>query len=221
MFSKSLVAVGLIAASCVSALTITAPGSGGYWIFGKSNTISWTFNKGDANPISITVTNPDNSLLNGAFSIAQNVQVSQKSYTVTDVTLKPGDGYIVNFVNATNPNQTYVSSSSFSVEPAGYGVTTLTTLSYSVSGSVTESFTVTETLTGSGYAAGTGSINGNGTATNGTLTGSSTSSATQGPATAQIIQKKTAGGASTTFVGSTAGVMLGLAGVFLGAIVVL
>jgi len=220
MFFKSLIAASVLAASFVpfaSALTITSPGAGSYWIFGTSNTISWTYNNGDANPISITVTNPDNSLLNGVFSIAQNVQVSQKSFTVTQVTLKPGSGYIVNFVNATNTNQTYVSSGSFDVKPAGYGVTTLTTVSFSASGTASVPITLTETLTGSGFATATGSVNAAGT--NGTATASSTSSAVQGPATAQIIRGQKS--AATSVTDSTTGFMVGLAGALLGAIAVL
>ena len=42
-----------------------------------SNTITWSFGAGDPNPVSIIVTNKDNTTLNGAFSIAESVNVSQ------------------------------------------------------------------------------------------------------------------------------------------------
>lgn len=37
----------------------------------------------------------------------------------TNVTLRPGDGYIVEFVNTSNPAQIFANSSAFSVKPPG------------------------------------------------------------------------------------------------------
>lgn len=49
--------------------------------------------------------------------IAENVAVSQMSFTVTNVTLRPDAGYVVNFVNPSNATDVYASSSTFTVEP--------------------------------------------------------------------------------------------------------
>lgn len=42
-----------------------------------SNTIDWTYTSGDPNPVDILVTNGNNQTLNGDFSIARFVQVSE------------------------------------------------------------------------------------------------------------------------------------------------
>ncbi|KAI0319463.1 hypothetical protein OF83DRAFT_1109937 [Amylostereum chailletii] len=100
-------------------ISITGPSSSEYWVQNTSNTITWTFQQGDPNPISIIVTNTQNTTLNGAFSIQEFVDASNQSFTVTNVTLRPGDNYQVVFVNSTNPSQVYANSSDFSVKPAG------------------------------------------------------------------------------------------------------
>ena len=43
-----------------------------------SNLISWTYTQGDPSSVDIIVTNSDNATLNGAFSIARSVPVSQE-----------------------------------------------------------------------------------------------------------------------------------------------
>ena len=76
--------------------------------------------------------------LNGAFSVDEYVDVSSQvwckttrlffkfplnfepqSYTVTNVTLKIGSGYAVEFVNPTNYSDVYAISSRFEVKAAG------------------------------------------------------------------------------------------------------
>ena len=43
-----------------------------------SNLIAWTYTQGDPSSVDIIVTNSDNATLNGAFSIARAVPVSQE-----------------------------------------------------------------------------------------------------------------------------------------------
>ncbi|KAF4576310.1 hypothetical protein EYR36_001090 [Pleurotus pulmonarius] len=117
-FAKSLVAL-LAAASSALAITITSPSQSAYWVQNTSNVIAWTFNSGDTNPIDITVTNSNNSFLNGIFSIARGVDLTNGSFTVTNVTLVAASGYVVNFVNGTNQSQIFASSSEFDVRTSG------------------------------------------------------------------------------------------------------
>jgi len=210
MFSaKSIVAALAVLAAVPSALatlSITTPSSTNYWVFATSNQIVWAAPAaGDPTTVSITVTNSDNNLLNGVFSIAQNVPVSILTYTVTDVTLKPGTGYVVNFLNGTNSTQIYTSSAPFEVKAAGtlpFDETVYTTLS--VSGSVT--LTLTETST-SGVPQATGST-GNSTVTS---TAASTTTVGTSASTATIIQKGSSSSGAMSFknVGNTAAGVVG------------
>ncbi|KAI9439412.1 hypothetical protein BJY52DRAFT_1096204, partial [Lactarius psammicola] len=84
-----------------------------------SNTIQWTFNPGDPTPVDIIITNQNNQTLNGDFSIARFVPVSQESFTVTNVTLRPGTGYQVVFINPVNTTDIYANSSNFEVKAPG------------------------------------------------------------------------------------------------------
>ncbi|KAG8993568.1 hypothetical protein FRB94_005349 [Tulasnella sp. JGI-2019a] len=220
MFAKTFVAAGLCLASVlpsVAALTVTGPSSTAYWVFGTANTITWTYDANDPSPASVIITNPDKNTLNGPFSVAQNVPASQKSIEVTDVTLKPGDGYVVNFVNPSNSSDIYAFSGSFTVKPQGtlpYGETVFTTVSYSVSGSVTISIPLTETSTsGITMSTGTATSNSTGSATTTTTT-------TAGPATATIITKKTSSGAMSSFTGMDRISASILMGVVVGALAV-
>ncbi|KAF9497445.1 hypothetical protein BDN71DRAFT_1467174 [Pleurotus eryngii] len=117
-FTKSLVAL-LAAGSSALAITITSPSQSAYWVQNTSNVIAWTFNSGDTNPIDITVTNSNNSFLNGIFSIARGVDLTNGSFTVTNVTLVAASGYVVNFVNGTNQSQIFASSGEFDVRTSG------------------------------------------------------------------------------------------------------
>lgn len=47
------------------------------------------------------------------------VQLSTQSYTVTNVTLKVGTGYSVEFVNPSNYSDVYALGSQFQVEASG------------------------------------------------------------------------------------------------------
>lgn len=114
----SLVALSLLPVYA-AAISITGPSSSDYWVADTSNNITWTFQANDPNPVSIIVTNTDNTTLNGDFSIAEFVNVSTMSFTVTNVTLLPGSNYQVVFVNATNTTQVFANSTNFEVKPNG------------------------------------------------------------------------------------------------------
>lgn len=45
--------------------------------------------------------------------------ISQQTVTVTQVTLRPDDGYLVNFVDAQNDTNVFAQSSPFTVKPQG------------------------------------------------------------------------------------------------------
>jgi len=121
-FARNLIVAFVSAVALVPsvlAVQITSPNSEAYWVYGVSNTISWTYSAGAPTTISIFITNPDSSALNGPFAVAENVPIAQQSVTVTQVTLRPDDGYIVNFVDATNTTDIFAQSSGFTVKPQG------------------------------------------------------------------------------------------------------
>jgi len=221
MLFKSFIAAaaGLAVLPSVLAITITGPDPNHYWVFGVANNITWTYEANDPTPVSITITNPNNTILNGVFSIAENVPVSQQSFTVTDVTLRPGTGYIVNFINPSNNSQVYTSSSAFTVDPQGtapYGEELITTVSVSVSGTVTRSYTITETsFTGVPAATGTGNGTVAATGTSGTTTSTGIAAATA------TVETKTKTGGATSFKFGTPSTLMGVVGALFGAVAVL
>ncbi|KAI0067530.1 hypothetical protein BV25DRAFT_1819860 [Artomyces pyxidatus] len=115
----AVAALSLIPALACAAISITGPSPSAYWVQNTSNTIDWSFSAGDPNPVTVIVTNAENATLNGDFFIAQFVNVSQQSFTVTNVTLRPGSDYQVVFVNPANESQVYANSSNFDVKPPG------------------------------------------------------------------------------------------------------
>ncbi|TCD60698.1 hypothetical protein EIP91_009651 [Steccherinum ochraceum] len=112
-------ATALVSATAVAAIDITGPSASSYWVQMTTNNITWNFGSSDPNPVSIIVTNANDTFLNGPFSIAEFVDLSPKSFQVTNVTLKEADGYQVLFVNPTNHSQTYATSNTFGVKAPG------------------------------------------------------------------------------------------------------
>jgi len=106
-------------ALALAAIQITGPDSSDYWVQNTSKTITWSYTSGDPSPISILVVNGDVNILNGAFSIDEYVDVSLESFTITNITLKTGTGYNVQFVNPANPSEVYATGPQFEVRPAG------------------------------------------------------------------------------------------------------
>jgi len=160
MLFKAVAALGFVASSM--ALSISSPGSNNYWVQNTSNVINWSFSSGDPNPVDITVTNSNSSFLNGAFSIARNLDASNGSFTVTDVTLLVATGYVVNFVNGTNQSQIFTSSQEFEVKKPGTPPSS--------------SANSTASASGSASATGSGSTSTSGSATQTSNRGAATSS---------------------------------------------
>jgi len=115
----ALFALALLPSAALATITITTPSSTSYWVQNVSNTIAWTYNAGDPTDVDIIITNGNNQTLNGDFSIARFVPVSNETFTVTNVTLLVGTGYQVVFVNPINPDQVYANSSDFEVKASG------------------------------------------------------------------------------------------------------
>jgi len=153
MFVKTIAAFGFIASSL--AISITSPSSDAFWVQGTSNVINWSFSSGDPNPVDITVTNSNSSLLNGAFSIARNLDASNGSFTVTNVTLRVAQGYVVNFVNGTNNTQIFASSGQFEVKKPGTPKSNATTTASGSSASSTSPSSSGSNSASSGSASST------------------------------------------------------------------
>lgn len=167
LFAKPVLTLFAAVASA-AAITINTPSTSSYWVQFTQNNITWSFNSGDPTPIDIQISNPSNltGLENANFSIARFVDVSTKTFTVTNVTLVVASGYVVNFVNSSNPNQTFASSAPFQVMPPG-------TAPAPTSSSSSASSTATSP---GGSSAPSGSSTGTGSASSST---SSSSSATR------------------------------------------
>jgi len=142
----ALLAFALLPSIAFAAITINTPSASQYWVQDASNLIVWVYNQGDPSTVDIVVTNSDNQTLNGAFSIARGVPVSQETLTVTNVTLRVGTGYTVSFVDTTNETQVFAQSSTFEVKAAGTSpapTTAPSSTSVQASGSGTPSGSVT------------------------------------------------------------------------------
>ncbi|OBZ74695.1 hypothetical protein A0H81_05549 [Grifola frondosa] len=147
----SFAALALLPAA-VGAISITGPSPTAFWVQNTSNTISWTFSPGDPNPIDIVIVNANNATLNGAFSIANSVNVSQATFTVTNVTLNPGDNYAVEFVSPTNHSQVFATSQNFTVMPPGTAAATTSSAASGATGTSSGSSATSTSPTSSGSA---------------------------------------------------------------------
>jgi hypothetical protein len=154
----ALLALALLPSAAFAAISISGPSATSYWVQGTSNRIAWNYNSGDPSSVDIVITNSNNQTLNGNFSIARSVPVSQESFTVTNVTLLVGTGYRVWFLDTTE-TQVLAQSSDFEVKAAG-----------------TSPAPTTNPSSGSPQGTGTGSSSGNGTASGSSASASSTSS---------------------------------------------
>ncbi|KZV87409.1 hypothetical protein EXIGLDRAFT_723773 [Exidia glandulosa HHB12029] len=119
MLAALTLALATVVPFVLGNITISGPSDKAYWIQFTENNITWTFAQGDPSPISIIITNSEQTELNGAFSIAEYTDTSAQHFTVTNVTLVQGGNYVVNFVNPTNASQVYATSKPFEVKPLG------------------------------------------------------------------------------------------------------
>jgi len=141
MFFK-LAALTLIV-PLISALTLSTPenlSSGG------SATINWTSAAGDPSTFSIELLNV---VFHNSFAIANNVQPSAGTITLTLPSVPPGDGYTLEAVDISNITNVYATSGSFSIAAES----TVTSTSSSTSGRVssTSSISYTPPATSSAY----------------------------------------------------------------------
>ncbi|KAI0275500.1 hypothetical protein BGY98DRAFT_992297 [Russula aff. rugulosa BPL654] len=155
----ALLALALLPTAAFAAITITGPSETLYWVQNTSNNISWTYTQGDPTSVDIVISNSNNATLNGNFSIARSVPVSQESFTVTDVTLRVGTGYQVMFLDPTTDTQLIAQSSAFEVKAPGTSPAPTATPS-----------------TTSPQGTGSGTSSGNGTASGSAASSTSTSS---------------------------------------------
>ncbi|CCM04110.1 uncharacterized protein FIBRA_06270 [Fibroporia radiculosa] len=145
----ALAALALIPAA-QAAITILGPSPSEYWVQYTTNTITWTYASGDPNPINIDVFNTHNTTLNGNFSIASYVNVSQQSFTVTNVTLVTGGDYAIRFISPTNSSMVYATSQLFSVMAPGTAPAPTTSASSSASSTASGSSSSSTSTTSAG-----------------------------------------------------------------------
>ncbi|KIP06635.1 hypothetical protein PHLGIDRAFT_106712 [Phlebiopsis gigantea 11061_1 CR5-6] len=134
------------------AINILGPSPSSYWVANTSNVISWTFAAGDPSPVNIIVVNSDNATLNGPFFIANSVDLSNSSFTVTNVTLKTGSNYQVEFVSPQNTSNVLAQSQAFSVMPGGTAPAPTSSVAPSPTGSSSASSTGSSSASASGSA---------------------------------------------------------------------
>ncbi|KIY53340.1 hypothetical protein FISHEDRAFT_68951 [Fistulina hepatica ATCC 64428] len=150
----AIAAIAFLPALALAEITISTPSASSYWVQNLSNVISWSYSSGDPNPISIVIVAKNSTTLNGDYSIAEYVEVSEESYTVTNVTLNVGSDYQVEFVNPSNESDVYATSGYFDVKAAG---TTPADTSSATASTTASTATATEANTASGSASSSGS----------------------------------------------------------------
>jgi len=144
----ALLAFALLPSIVLATISISAPSTSNYWVQGAANNlIQWTSSGENATLADVIITNKNISILNGDFSIAVNVQISQSPFTVTNVTLLVADGYTLSFVSASNTSQILAQSSTFEVKPPGTSPAPTTTANPT-------------SASGSGNSSGTGTASG-------------------------------------------------------------
>ncbi|KAJ7111688.1 hypothetical protein C8R44DRAFT_798474 [Mycena epipterygia] len=110
MFTKICFALAL-AVSSASSLSVNAPTSP---TSGGTTTITWSSTSSD--PVfSIELIHPS---FNSAFGIANNVNPANNNITLTIPPVPAESGYTLEFVNVTDINQVFATSSSFSIGAA-------------------------------------------------------------------------------------------------------
>ncbi|KAF7291374.1 hypothetical protein MIND_01281900 [Mycena indigotica] len=111
MLSTALAVLLAALASTTSAISVNTPSD---LTSGGPATITWT-SASDDPVFSIELLHPN---FNEALAIANNVDPANNTITVTLPPVEAGDGYTIEFVNITNINDVFATSSSFSIAPA-------------------------------------------------------------------------------------------------------
>ncbi|KIJ97037.1 hypothetical protein K443DRAFT_681822 [Laccaria amethystina LaAM-08-1] len=165
MFAKlSLLA---LVAPLVSALTVNNPSNP---TSGGQVTITWTTAAGDPDSFSIELVNTS---FNNAYAIANNVDPSTGSITLTIPTVPVGAGYTIEFVDIGNINTVYTTSGSFSIGANSASSTSASTAASS-SGTSSKASTATAPSVSSSHSS---------TATSGSVTSTSTSTSSSSTST--------------------------------------
>ncbi|KAF7797180.1 hypothetical protein EIP86_008372 [Pleurotus ostreatoroseus] len=192
MFSKLSALIAI--APLVSALTITTPTN---WTSAGPAVIEWTTVSGDPSTWSFELVNPTN--FHQTFGIANNVNPSLGSLTLTLPAVPPGDGYSLEAVNITNINQVFASTGDFSI---GAEVSTTSSSASSTSASASSLVSGSASTTGAS-ASVTGASNSSGSTTGFGITVSSSGSGSAAAATSGA--SGSTSGASGSGTSSSAG----------------
>ncbi|KAF8730544.1 hypothetical protein AX14_005479 [Amanita brunnescens Koide BX004] len=172
MYSK-LAILALVAPLACATISIQPP------VNAASNspiTITWTSNAPGTDPpvFSIELVN---LVFHNSFAIANNVQTTQGSLTLTIPTVPVGDGYSIEFVNISNINDIFAQTGQFSVAPAS-SVTRASSTGTAASGSSAGSVSVTATgvpSTSSGFGTTSSTTTATSSSFNGAVSRSSNS----------------------------------------------
>ncbi|KAF9035034.1 hypothetical protein BDZ89DRAFT_498254 [Hymenopellis radicata] len=194
MFALRLVALSLVA----SALALQVEDPTETVRSSSPITINWTSQSSDPT-FSIELINES---FNNQFAIANNVQASLNTLTLTLPQVPTGGGYTIQFVNISNINDIFSQTSTFSVEDL-----ISSTASGSSTGAATSTGTGTSLTTATSPASGTGTATGTNTRT-GTASGTGTGSST-GSASGSAASQTTNGSVGLT-LSTAAGVLAGL-----------
>jgi hypothetical protein len=143
MFAQLTALALALALPLVSAMTVGTPVGA---ITGSPVTLTWAGNSSDPAYFTFELTNP---LFNYDFAIANNVQTSEGSLSLTLPQVPVGGGYTLLSIATDNINQIYGQSSEFSIGAPGTNTTTSTT------STTTATFT---TPAASGSPASTGTV---------------------------------------------------------------
>ncbi|KAF7305579.1 hypothetical protein HMN09_00811100 [Mycena chlorophos] len=174
MFSTTLTQIVLLAAAslkAVEALTINTPSG---LTSGGMATITWTATSSDP-PFSIELVHPS---FNQEFAIANSVNPANQTITLQLPPVPPGSDYQLAFVNLTNINDVFASSSNFSVAAA----------TSSTSGSASG------TAKASGSASGSSTGSASGSATSSTTSASTSPSPSSAASASQRVSGVVLGG---------------------------
>jgi len=117
---NAFILVCLLFSTLVRAFTITEPNSGTGWVVNSTqNRVVWSSDQSDPATFDIRLINSNGSILQGAYAIANSVPKANQTVLAAILNILPGNGYTVIFTNQSQSNQTYTTSQSFTILPAG------------------------------------------------------------------------------------------------------
>ncbi|KIP11768.1 hypothetical protein PHLGIDRAFT_33240 [Phlebiopsis gigantea 11061_1 CR5-6] len=182
-----------------ASLTITTPTN---LTSGGPATISWTTAAGDPSTWSFELVNTD--VFHNSFAIANNVNPSLGSISMTLPSVPPGDGYTIEAVNITNINQIFATSGSFTVAPTVSS--TSSSASSTLSSAADTALSGSSTLTVSGASGTSSSSSAFGT----TLSGSSAASGSGSSSPSGTGSSSSSSATPTNFNGNSGAISFGV-----------